>query len=288
MSQRRTLILVSAIVIGALSSFLVWNYVNGVRDDAFENAEQVPVWMVQEAMPQGTSGMEAAPVIVQENIPRKFKPANAITDIADISGKVAVSDLVPNQIVVSSMFVDPSDPTARISFADRLTKIRDEDQTAITIRVDQVRGVAGLIRPGDYVNVMVTDAGAENGGGGGEEGAPAPSSSGELFGQEARYLYQKAEVLAVDQNALPEAGRAVGEDENVNAVVSDQGVITLIVPTRAAQYIASVLPEQLYLILVAKDYEPVPQSPLDLADAVPAEDPSVQTPYGPTGPDSAE
>ncbi|CAN5778456.1 hypothetical protein BH23ACT2_BH23ACT2_17360 [soil metagenome] len=48
MSQRRTLILVAAIVIGALSSFLVWNYVNGVQDDAFDDAEQVPVYLVQE------------------------------------------------------------------------------------------------------------------------------------------------------------------------------------------------------------------------------------------------
>ncbi len=288
MSQRRTLILVAAIVIGALSSFLVWNYVNGVRDDAFENAEQVPVWMVQQAMPQGTSGGEAAPVIVQENIPKKFKPANAITEIADIAGKVAVSDLVPNQIVVSSMFVDPSDPTARISFADRLTKIRDEDQTAITVRVDQVRGVAGLIRPGDYVNIMSTTV-TELDEAGNPVGLPEGADPSEyLFAQQARYIFQKAEVLAVDKNALPEAGRAVGEDENVNAVVSDQGIITLIVPTWAAQYIASMPPENIYLALVAKDYQPEPQSPIDLSDGLPAEDPSVLTPYGTSGPESAE
>lgn len=32
----------------------------------------------------------------------------------------------------------------------------------------------------------------------------------------------------------------------------------------------------------------MPQSPIDPEGTIPAEDPSVQTPYGPNGPDSAE
>lgn len=288
MSQRRTLILAAAIVIGVLSSFLVWNYVNGVRDDAFENAEQVTVWMVKENVGQGSSGLEAGEAIVRESVPRKFRPANAITDIEDISGKVAVSDLVPNQIVVSSMFVDPSDPTARISFADRLKRIRNEDQTAISIRLDQVRGVAGLVRPGDYVNIMVTQV-VQLDEAGNPAGIPENADASEvMFAQQARYLYQKAEVLAVDQNALPEAGRAPGEGDTAAEEPGDRGLITLIVPARAAQYVASVQPESLYLALVHRDYQPVPQSPIDLNDPIPAENPSVLTPYGANGPDSAE
>ncbi|CAN5139266.1 hypothetical protein BH20ACT3_BH20ACT3_06830 [soil metagenome] len=293
MSQRRTLILVAAIVIGALSSFLVWNYVNGVEDEAFDDAEQVPVYLVQEPVTQGSSGAEAEVAIALDSIPRKFMPANAVTDIADISGQVAVNDLVPNQVVVQEMFVDPSDPTARISFADRLNRIRNEDQTAITIEVDRVRGVAGLIRPGDYVNLMVTQVGQLDEEGN-PEGVPEDAAPEDvMFARQARYLYQKAEVLAVDQDALPEAGRATtaGEDEGTEEPTGEPanaGLITLIVPTRAAQYVASVPPENLYLVMVAKDYQPVPQSPIDPEGTIPAEDPSVQTPYGPNGPDSAE
>ena len=118
MSQRRTLILVVAIAIGALASFLVWNYVNNVKDTAFNNAEQVPVYLVKQAVPRGTPGLEAQAYITKENIPRKFKPGNAITALEDISGKIAVGDLVPNQVVVSDMFVDASDPSAISTFAE--------------------------------------------------------------------------------------------------------------------------------------------------------------------------
>lgn len=294
MSQRRTLILVAAIAIGALSSFLVWNYVNGVQDEAYDNAEQVPVYLVKQTVARGTDGRTATSYIAKENMPRKFKPGNAITSPDDIAGKVARNDLVPNQVVVTDMFVDASDPSARESFSERLDRIRNTDQVAVTISVDEVRGVAGLVEPGDYVNIMMTAVRQLD-----EQGKPVgvpegadPSSV--LFAQQARYLYQKAEVLAVGQDALPQAGEtatAAAEDGAATegaAVSENRGLITMIVPAKAAQYIASVTPGALYLVLVAQDYKPVPQDPIDPSAPIPAEDPSEQTPYGPEGPDRAE
>ncbi len=290
MSQRRTLILVAAIAIGALSSFLVWNYVNNVQDEAFDNAEQVPVYLVKQTVPRGTPGQEAAAYIAKENIPRKFKPANAIVNPDDLAGQVARGDLVPNQVVVADMFVDPSDPAARQSFAERLDQMRGEDQVAVTLSLDQVRGVAGLIQPGDFVNIMVTQV-VQVGNGADDGGATPPAgeeSADVLFAQQARTLYQKVEVLAVGQEAASLAGAtaapAPAEGEAAQAV--DAGLITLIVPARAAQYIASVPAEQVYLLLVARDYTPKAQEPIDLNDKLPGEDADQLTPYGPEGSES--
>lgn len=290
MNQRRTLILVAAIVIGALGAFLVWNYVKGVRDDAAGDAEQVKVYTVKETIPRGTDGTTAAGQLQSTNIPRKFLPGNAITNPEDIAGKVAVSALPQNQVVVSDMFVDASDPAARASFSERLNRIRNEDQVAISLQVNQVRGVAGLIQPGDFVNVMiqkVSDVGAD--------GAPVTPEGVNpediLFGAQARYLYQKVEVLAVGQSAVAQAGGTVAADgtSNVpsnNAAAGDSGLITVMVPAKSAQYIASVPPENIYLVLVARDYKPVPQTKIDLAATLPAEDGARLTPYGPKGPES--
>jgi len=295
-SQRRTLILVAAIAIGAFSSFLVWNYVNGVQDEAYDNAEQVPVYLVKQTVARGTDGRTANAYIAKENMPRKFKPGNAITSPDDIAGKVARNDLVPNQVVVTDMFVDASDPSARESFSERLNRIRNTDQLAVTISVDDVRGVAGLVEPGDYVNIMMT-AVQELDDAGKAVGVPEGADPGQvLFAQQARYLYQKAEVLAVGQDALPQAGETAtaaaedgaAPDGAAAAEAQNRGLITLIVPAKAAQYIASVEPGAIYLTLVAQDYKPVPQDPIDPSAPIPAEDPSEQTPYGPEGPDSAE
>ena len=138
MSQRRTLILIAAIAIGALASFLVWNYVGGIQDQAYNDAERVKVFLVKAPIPRGTSGQVAQASIVEESIPKKFKPANAIVSLDDISGRVAKSDLVPNQVVVSDMFVEATDPEAASSFADNLIKIQNKDQTTFTMNVDDV------------------------------------------------------------------------------------------------------------------------------------------------------
>jgi pilus assembly protein CpaB len=235
-SQRRTLILIAAIAIGALASFLVWNYVGGIQDQAYNDAERVKVFLVKAPIPRGTSGQVAQASIVEESIPKKFKLANAIVSLDDISGRVAKSDLVPNQVVVSDMFVEATDPEAASSFADNLIKIQNKDQTTFTMNVDDVRGVNGLIVPGDYVNIMVQKfsesvAGADDSNGGG----------GSVSAEQARFLYQKVQVLAVDYLTVSDANAAAatapteGGDSGGDAAAApatpvQTGLITLIVP----------------------------------------------------------
>ena len=287
MSQRRTLILVAAIVVAMIAGFLVYNYVDGVEQDALGDAKLVPVYTVEAPISRGAAGEAAAEAIKRTNIPQQFKPANAITSLDDIAGKVAVGNLAPNQVVVADMFVDRSDPAARKSNAEYLRRIRNEDQVAITISVDQVKGVAGLVEPGDYVNVMLTDIEQAEAAG---DGTAAPQTDKPiLFKSSARYLYQKAEVLAVDKTFVPQAGQtaAAAAEAAEDAKTEQRGLITLIMPARAAQYVASVEPERIYLTLVAPDYKPVPQSPINPSDPIPAEDSAKLTPYGPKGPDNA-
>lgn len=304
MGSRRTLITIAAIAVGAIAVFLIYGYVGSVKDEAFADAERVTVFVVKQTVNQGKYGeeAEAEKLIVEDEIPKKFWPENAIRNFDDIAGKVAIADLAVNQIVTTDMFADPG--TVQNSFADRLEQINEEDQVAVTIAVDEVRGVAGLLQPGDYVNIMATDVceatgGGLGGSGGGEEapeGEPAADQGGEaecrwgddvLFGKQARYIYQKAQVLAVGQTpvALPgEASSASADGEGAAPKEENTGLITFIVPAEAAQYIASISPERFYLSLVARDYQPVPQGPIDPTDPLPAEDPESLTPYGSSGP----
>lgn len=290
MSQRRTLILAAAIIVGALGAFLVWNYVSGVEDKANEGTQLVSVYLVSQPIARGTSGNEAAAYIKKDSIPRKAVPANAITSPEDISGKVALYALSPNAVVLNDMFVDPSDPNARQSFSERLTRINNEDQVAITIQVDQVRGVAGLIQPGDFVNIMIRRVSEVSPEAALPEGVDA---SDILFGEQARHLYQKVEVIAVGQNTVPQAGTSTVAADGTStgapaspAAAQDAGLITVMVPVRASQYLASVEQGNFYLALVARDYKPVAQQVIDFNSTIPGEDAALLTPYGPSGPES--
>lgn len=308
MGSRRTLITIAALAVGALAVFMIYGYVGSVKDEAFGEAERVKVFVVKQGVTKGTYGEEtsAGGLIVEDEIPKKFWPENAIRSYDDIAGKVAVGDLAVNQIVTTDMFADPS--TVQTTFSDRLEKINDEDQVAISIQVDQVRSVAGLLQPGDFVNIMATQlcpassdpgSGLTGGAGGGAEGSATPEGgetpegeqaaegcSDTFLREQARYVYQKAQILAIDQTPvqLPGETSSAAEGEAAAGPTIGSGLITLIVPARAAQYVASIEPGRMYLTLVPRDYEPVPQEGIDWTQPLPAEDPDVLTPYGPDGP----
>ena len=225
--SRRTLITIAAVLVGALAVFMIYGYVGSVKDEAFGEAERVKVFVVKQGVPKGTYGEEtsASGVIAEDEIPKKFWPENAIRSFDDIAGKVAVGDLAVNQVVTTDMFADPS--TVQTTFSDRLEKINGEDQVAISIQVDQVHGVAGLLQPGDFVNIMATRlcpvsnvdgaplSGNSNdtteatpeGEGEGEAAAAEGESCDTLFEEQARYIYQKVQILAIDQTPVQLARR---------------------------------------------------------------------------------
>jgi Flp pilus assembly protein CpaB len=308
--SRRTLITIAALLVGALAVVLIYGYVGSVKDEAFGEAERVKVFVVaKNGVIKGTYGEETASAgtIAEDEIPKKFWPENAIRSFDDIAGKVSVGDLAVNQVVTTDMFADPS--TVQTTFSDRLEKINGEDQVAISLQVDQIRGVAGLLQPGDFVNIMATnlcpisadpgaalsdDSGAEaTEGDTAEGGAPADTAAvcGDTFLQkQARYVYQKVQILAIDQTPVQLPGEtataAAGEEEAPEGAgpTIGSGLVTLIVPARAAQYIASIEGDRIYLTLVPRDYQPVPQQGIDWTEPLPAENPESLTPYGKTGP----
>lgn len=297
MGSRRTLITIAAVAVGALAVALIYGYVSSVKDEAFGDAERVKVFIVKDLVAKGTYGEEAQQqkLIVEDEIPKKFFPPNAIRSFDDIAGKVAIGDLAVNQIVTTDMFADPS--VVQTSFADRLEKINGVDQVAISIQVDQVRGVAGLLQPGDFVNIMSTNicevdisaaTQTEGEDGGAEKSAPCVLPEDVLFSRQARFIFQKVQILAIDQTPVSAPGEVTASSEDPAADPSapqiGSGLITLIVPARAAQYVASLPAENTYLTLVSRDYKPVPQTPIDPTAPLPAEDSELLTPYGPNGP----
>ena len=77
MSSRRTLILIAAIVVGGLAAFAIFNYVGGIEDRAYDNAERVPVIRIAQDVPRGLDGAtaNAEGSFESAEIPEEFLPA---------------------------------------------------------------------------------------------------------------------------------------------------------------------------------------------------------------------
>lgn len=230
MTPRRTVILVVAIVVAAVAAFATYAWLNGVQDRAYEDAKLVRVYKVAKDIEKGVAGDQAleSESIRADEAPEEFRPASALTNINVIRGKVALTKLSAGQIVVDGMFVEPR--VAQVTAAQRIPA----GQVAVTVSADQVTGVAGLLVPGDKVNIMVTTD------------------------TNVQHLFQNVNILFIGTTAAPQAG----ETEAVVPAVSN--LITFAVPPIAAEKIVHATKTGgIYLTLVPPDNQPVPVPPVD-------------------------
>lgn len=229
---------IAAVVLGAIASFTLYRHLQGVEDQVYGEARQVEVVVAGVDVPRGTGGDAAiASALVTKMMPAEFRPATAITAIDSLRGKVASLDIPAGTVVVENTFVDVAQ-----AVVDTNAQLIPEGMVAVTISVDQVRGVAGLVRPGDKVNMIVNDPNVPE----------TPTK---------QVLFQNVEVLFVGQTPAPQAGA-----DPAAAAPADPaggGILTLAVPPLAASKIAFVSDSGIYLTLVPPGNIPVPVPPVN-------------------------
>ena len=259
MRGRRSLIVLLALALGIVAGGAAYLYLQGVQTRAYHNARLVAVYEVVQAIPRGTSGATALQdgLISKTNVPLQFRPATAVGDLATIRNDVAVADIPAGQVVVDGLFALPA--TVASTAAQTIPK----GDVAITISVDQVHGVAGLIQAGDQVDILVL---------------LAP-------GNKETSLYQNVPILAVGSNLVsptatetassgsPSTGATTNTTAPPAPAVSTSGLVTFAVPLAAAARIA--LAEagsggSIYLALVPPGSAPVPISPISTQNLIPA------------------
>jgi Flp pilus assembly protein CpaB len=282
----------AALAVGVVAALLLFEYVKGIEDRAFENAKRVKVYYATSDIKRGTAGEDAvkADDIKQTEIPQQFKPGTAIQSTDEIDKKVALFDISQNSVIIKDMFVDPS--TTQISFRQRL---KNPDHVAISFTSDQVHAVGGFLVAGDEVNMRILEdlngagsAASEAGGQGGNQNNTT-NSSVSVLKSKARMLYQKVQILAVGQNAKLQPGESTASTNadgsaSTASNSSNASIFTTNVPAEASLWIASANSGTIYMALVADEYKPRKITAIpDVINTLPGEDPALLTPYGPDG-----
>ncbi len=218
MRNWRIITAAAAVVLAMLAAVLAYQYLNQADERAADKVEQVETFVVAKPIPKGTMGATAVSekLIESRAVTKKDVPPSAITSDDQIADLVAVADLAEGQIIVAEMFQTAS---AVSGFSGELS----EGKVAVSISVDSQHGVAGLIVPGDSVNVMVSMPVQEL-------KSPADAAgNGEPI---TAHLLSGLKVLAVGSTTLTSAP-AEGE-ENTQSL----GLLTLEVDPRQAQQLA--------------------------------------------------
>ena len=176
-ADKRVMIL--SIFMAFITTFAIYRYMDNlisVNDEA--NFKQV--WVANQEIPMKT---KITPEMLEEKRVREDLMAKgAVTNENEVIGKYALYSLVEGEQVVESKVAD----VEKTYFSYNIPK----NQRAITVEVDQVSGVADLVRPGDYVDVLVFFEEHETTSGGTKKNYPDVSKD----------MLQKVMVLSVDEN----------------------------------------------------------------------------------------
>ncbi len=216
---KRALAVGAAVVVGLVAAFAAYSYLHSAQTRAYDNAKLTSAYVVTKPLPQGLAGAQVITggYVARKQVPAEFRPAGAITNLADIEGTQAVAPIATGQILVAGMFASPS--AAQVTFSRAIPA----GDVAVTVSVSQVQGVAGLPQPGDHVDIMVTAASTE------------------------QYLLQNVPVLAIGTQTAPQsstgtstaaAGTAASASGTTTAPANGSGLFTFAVSPLDAERIA--------------------------------------------------
>lgn len=173
---RRTLVLVIAVALAAISGLAIWQYLKGVEGGIRSDISEVAVFRAIENIPPGTPGEEARALIEESTAlreavvfdgstiictgaagdnasadPAKFGCLGNPNDLnVVLQGNVAAGPIAAGQLIASSSFADTRDLQQRLKDAIAPGKV------AISIEATVAGASGGFIRPGDSVNILAS------------------------------------------------------------------------------------------------------------------------------------
>ena len=192
-SRSNKVLIFLGLFLGLVSAVLVVVYLKSAGGDGGDVSGGVftPVVVASGNISAGTRITEE--MVEIKNITSDAVLAGAYRDTGDVVGQVTRVPLVAGEQVI------PTKVTATgAAIADMenppLAYIVPEGKRAVSIQVNNVIGASGLIRPGDYVDVILTMT-IE-----GEEEAGEGTATGPTSDQIAQTILQNVQVLSVDQD----------------------------------------------------------------------------------------
>ena len=142
-------ILAVAVILGGFAAFLARSWLQ--NHSARENAQKtVSIFVANDSLAFGAP--IGAKDVREIEWPSKSRPDGAFENFAELikdGRRIALSPFVRDEPIIASKV---SAPDQRASLSTAIEK----GKRAVTVAVDDVRGVAGFIFPGDFVDVALT------------------------------------------------------------------------------------------------------------------------------------
>ena len=195
MNIRTLLTMAVAVVLGLLAVFLVRNYIGQAQRTPAQAAGPAGMKPVVVAAAPIQRGATLAPNLLKVvAYPADAVPPGAVGSVAELgapgpNGRLSLRSLSPNEPVLMGQVTGPGGKVT-------LAAVVNQGMRAVTVRSDDVTGVAGFLLPGDRVDILLTRSN-------GDQGAPVS----QVLGENIRVL--GVDQLSDDTTDKPVVARAV-------------------------------------------------------------------------------
>lgn len=201
--NRRFLVLAAAAA--GLTSLLAVMYLSSSASGLAEGGEKVSVLVAAQDIPAGVALTED--MLTTSDVPKAYLPKGYYEDIEKLKDRLAIAPMVEGEPILE---VRTSAPNAKHGIAYLLKS----GERAKSISVDSASGIAGLIKPGNEVDLIAT--------------IPDPNNDNRRIGTP---ILQKARVIAVGDQLLGEVRSPEEEAKESESGIDSGGTVTLAIPS---------------------------------------------------------
>jgi len=177
MGKANKIIIIVSLVLSLITSVLIYAYINANKKvPAAPETEYLTVLTAAEDIPAYTEITKKH--VKQDRIPKEMVNTSALTDVNEIVGKRAKESIIAGEQFLPQRLVSVDN----MSLAYRIP----EDTRAVSMNINEQIGVANLLRPGDYVDVV---------------------ASFDMEAEISKVILQKIRVLAIGSEMVPDSDK---------------------------------------------------------------------------------
>lgn len=138
---------VLAVLCGLAAAFFFYQYLQDLKI-RYSPDNLVPVLMASEKI--NKDSIISAKQLTVDYLPAQYVHSQALRSREGAAGKTAIVEIMAGEQVLESRLLGESNRKQQLAYNI------PQDCRAVSIAIDNISGVAGYIKPGDYVDVIAT------------------------------------------------------------------------------------------------------------------------------------
>ncbi|MBP7216534.1 MAG: Flp pilus assembly protein CpaB, partial [Candidatus Omnitrophica bacterium] len=226
---KQKLFIILSVVLGLLTFFMINVYLQGQKKAAEDKAREElereranlrPVFIARSDIAPGKE--ITADMVESKIVSDSDRDARAVADLSSVFGKVVTIPIRAGEQI-------SLDKLAYARASGTLAQSTPVGKRAVTISVDNIASLAGMVKPGDYVDIIASVP------------VPAMGADGKQATQLAMLpLFQNVQILAVGQNLGAQARQVSRYASEEKAADAASALITVALNPQEANIISFV------------------------------------------------